>query len=79
MERRGTIYTYSVVHSGTEAFQGLTPYVLAVVEENGSKRMARVEGYTDTTDIRIGMEVLFLADDARGNPSYTFGNQYLGT
>jgi uncharacterized OB-fold protein len=72
MERRGTIYTYSVVRCGTEAFQDMTPYVLAVVEEKSKKRMARVEGYTDKTAIQIGMEVSFLKDDIRGNPIYTF-------
>ena len=73
MERRGTIYTYSVVHSGIGAFQEITPYVLAVVEENMKKRMARVVGYSDKTAITIGMEVTFLTDDERGNPIYTFG------
>ncbi|MBI1921959.1 MAG: OB-fold domain-containing protein [Geobacter sp.] len=72
MERRGTIYTYSIVHSGTEAFQDKTPYVLAVVEVNRQKRMARVEGYTESTDIEIGMEVVFLAEDQMGNPIYVF-------
>lgn len=73
MERRGTIHTYSVVRCGTEAFQEMTPYVLAVVEEKSKKRMARIEGYTAKTDISIGMEVTFLKDDVRGNPIYTFG------
>jgi len=72
MARRGTIYTYSVVHSGTEAFQEKTPYVLAVVEEDRQRRMARVEGYTEQTPVTIGMAVAFLADDERGNPIYTF-------
>ncbi len=73
MARRGTIYTYSVVHSGIEALQEMTPYVLAVVEEDRQKRMARVEGYTEQTVVTIGMEVAFLADDEQGNPIYTFG------
>lgn len=72
MERRGTIYTHSVVHSGTEAFQNVTPYVLAVVEANRTKRMARIEGHTDETDITIGMEVMFLKNDENGDPVYTF-------
>lgn len=72
MKRSGTLYTYSIVHSGTEAFQEMAPYVLAVVEVNRKKRMARVEGYTEKTDIRIGMEVSFLAEDEKGNPVYTF-------
>lgn len=74
MARRGTVYTYSVVHSGTEALQEMTPYVLAVVEDDRQRRMARVEGYTEQTAITIGMEVTFLADDERGNPIYTFAS-----
>ena len=73
MARRGTIYTYSVVHSGIEALQEMTPYVLAVVEEDRQRRMARVEGYTEQTVVTIGMEVAFLTDDEQGNPIYTFG------
>jgi uncharacterized OB-fold protein len=73
MKRRGTIFTYSVVHSGTEAFKNKIPYIVAIVEENQRKRMARIEGYTEKTAVTIGMEVTFLADDERGNPIYTFG------
>jgi len=72
MEKRGTIYTYSIVQNGSEAFKEKTPYVLAVVEVNRRKKMARVEGYTEATDIRIGMSVTFLGEDERGNPIYTF-------
>jgi len=73
MERRGVICTYSVVYSGVNSFQKVAPYVLAVVEENQIKRMARVEGYTDKTEIKIGMEVMFLKSNHKGNPIYTFG------
>ena len=73
MERRGTIYSYSIVHNGSEAFQEMTPYVLAVVEANRKRRLARVEGYTEQTAIRIGMEVTYLGDDDLGNPVYRFG------
>lgn len=73
MERRGNIYTYSVVRCGTEAFQEKTPYVLAVIEEKNKGRMARIEGYSDKTNITIGMEVTFLKEDEKGNPIYTFG------
>ncbi|MGB9082920.1 MAG: OB-fold domain-containing protein [Desulfuromonadaceae bacterium] len=72
MKRCGTIYSFCVVHSGTEAFQAKTPYVLAVVEDNRQKLMARVEGYTEKMDIAVGMEVRFLAEDEKGNPLYTF-------
>lgn len=72
MKRCGTIYTFCVVHSSTEAFQAKTPYVLAVVEENRQKLMARVEGYTEKMAITVGLEVRFLAEDEKGNPIYTF-------
>jgi len=72
MKRCGTIYTFCVVHSCTEAFQAKTPYVLAVVEDNRQKLMARVEGYMGKMDIAVGMEVRFLAEDEKGNPIYTF-------
>lgn len=72
MERSGTLYSYTVVRCGTEAFHELAPYVLAVVEEKSKRRMARIDGYTDKTDITIGMEVTFLENDERGNPIYTF-------
>ena len=73
MERRGNIYTYSVVRCGTEAFREMIPYVLAVIEEKNKKWMARIEGYSDKTDIKIGMAVTYLKDDENGNPIYMIG------
>jgi uncharacterized OB-fold protein len=72
MGRRGTLFTYSIVHSGTDAFKDKTPYVVALVEEQQRIRLARVEGYTEKTEVRIGMEVAFLEEDERGNPIYCF-------
>lgn len=72
MSRRGTVETYTVVHSGSEAFKDQTPYVLAVVNDNESKRLALIEGYTEKTDIRIGMEVKVVAEDGTGNTVYAF-------
>lgn len=74
MKRSGAIYSFCVVHSSTEAFQAKTPYVLAVVEDNRQKLLARIEGYTEQTDIRVGMEVRFLAEEDKENPIYTFDN-----
>ncbi len=73
MSRRGTVFTYSVVTSGTGVFKDKTPYVVALVEENQRKRMTRIEGYTEKTEIHVGMEVAFLTEDEKGNPIYTFG------
>jgi uncharacterized OB-fold protein len=72
MQRRGTIYTYSVVHVGTEVFKDETPYAIAIVEENDRKIITRIEGYTKNTEIRIGMEVAYLTDDKEGNAIYRF-------
>lgn len=72
MSRRGTLFTYSIVHSGTDAFKDKTPYVVALVEENQLIRLARVEGYSDRTEIKVGMEVEFLAEDGKGSPVYRF-------
>ena len=72
MSRRGTIFTYSVVHSGIEAFKDKTPYVVALVEENQGISLARVEGYTEGKLINVGMDVEFFAEDENGNPIYKF-------
>lgn len=72
MNRRGTIFTYSVVHVGTEVFKDETPYVVAIVEENNRKIITRIEGYTEKTEIKIGMEVAYLTDDKEGNAIYRF-------
>ena len=72
MSRRGTICTYSIVHSGADQFKDKTPYVVALVKENQQIRMARVEGYTEQSHITVGMEVEYLAEDERGNPVYKF-------
>lgn len=72
MKRRGTVYTYSVVHAGTEVFKDETPYVIAIVEENGRRIITRIEGYTEQTEIKIGMEVAYMTDDKEGNAIYKF-------
>ncbi len=72
MSRRGTIFTYSIIHSGTDDFKDKTPYVVALVEENQRIRLARVEGYTEKTDIDVGMAVEFISEDEKGNSIYGF-------
>ena len=72
MRRRGTLFTYAIVHSGTEAFNDRTPYVVALVEEDRQLRLARVEGYMQGREIGIGMEVEFMTEEAGGNPIYRF-------
>lgn len=71
MNRRGTIFSYSVIRSGPADFQGRTPYLLAIVEGEDQKlRMAQVNGYRDGAEISIGEGVDYVAEDAKGNPVY---------
>lgn len=72
MSRRGTVETYTVVHSGSEAFKDQTPYLLAVVKEDERQRLALIEGYTEKTEVRIGMEVEVATEDGKGNTIYRF-------
>lgn len=74
MKRRGTIFTYSVIHSSMVSFKDQTPYVVALVEENRGIRLARIKGYTNQIKIKIGMSVIFLEDDENSNPIYVFDN-----
>lgn len=57
MARKGRIYTYTIIHNAAEAFKEKTPYVVALIEENGKRTAARVEGYDGKQVILIGMEV----------------------
>jgi len=70
MSRKGRIYTYTIVYSAAEAFKDRTPYVVALVEEDGRRAMSLLEGYRDGKDVKIGMEVEFVREDTAGNPIY---------
>lgn len=70
MSRTGKIYTYTVVYSAAEAFRDRTPYVVALVEEEGRRAMSLLEGYRDGMEVKIGMDVAFVREDAAGNPIY---------
>lgn len=72
MRRRGTLITYSIVHSGMGAFRDQTPYVVALVEEDRQIRLARVEGYMDRQELVVGMDVEFMAENQEGHPIYRF-------
>jgi len=72
MAPRGTLYTYTVIHSAAEDFKDKVPYVVAVVEEGGQKFAARIDGYRPSMAIRIGMDVERAGEDAKGRPIYKF-------
>jgi len=69
---KGTIYSYSIVYSAAEAFKNKVPYVVAVIEDTQGRRLARIEGYTEKTQVAIGMEVNFLEVDEGGRSIYSF-------
>jgi uncharacterized protein len=72
MATKGTIYTYTVIHSASEEFKTKVPYVVAVIEEDGRRVAARIEGYDPSKNVRIGMEVERAGDDSKGRPIYKF-------
>lgn len=72
MHRKATLFSFTVVHSGTEAFKDRIPYVVALVEEGRQLCLARIVGYSEGRDIRIGTEVQFSGEDSEGQPIYRF-------
>jgi hypothetical protein len=47
------IHTYTIVRTPPQGVAG-APYCVAIVDVDGVKETARVSGYTDGRDIRIG-------------------------
>jgi hypothetical protein len=72
MHRQGRILSYSVVHSAAEAFKDKTPYLIALIEEDCGPRLARIEGFSALTEIKIGTLVRFSGEDEQGHPIYEF-------
>lgn len=75
MARQGSIYTYSIVRSATEAFKHKVPYVVALVDDGGERRACLLEGYAEGVPVSIGMVVGYSHDDERGNPVYRLSSQ----
>lgn len=74
MHKKATIYTYSIIYTASEDFKDQTPYVIAIVEDEESRRLTRLEGYEENKNINIGMEVEFSRLDESGNSIYKFIN-----
>ena len=68
----GTIYSYTIVTSAAEAFKDKTPYVLALVEENGAKVLAFIDSYRENMEIKIGDKVECIGTDDSGKKVYKF-------
>ncbi len=74
MNKKATIYTYSIIYTASEDFKDQTPYVIAIVEDEELRRLTRIEGYDKDKEIQIGMEVEFARLDESGNSIYKFIN-----
>ncbi|KAB3532146.1 OB-fold domain-containing protein [Alkaliphilus pronyensis] len=74
MNKKATIYTYSIIYTASEDFKDQTPYVIAIVEDKDSRVLSRIEGYEENKEIHIGMEVELFKTDESGNPIYKFIN-----
>ena len=70
---RGVIYSFTVTRSGQGAWKPVGPYVLAYVElDEGPRVLTNIVG-CDPGDIRIGMPVHVVFDDAvEGAAIYRF-------
>lgn len=70
MNEKGTIYTYTVVYSGSEEFRDRTPYLIGLVERDGRRELAWIEGYGETVRAAIGDPVDFVRTDEAGHHFY---------
>lgn len=57
METNSEIYAYTVIHSAAEFFKDKVPYLVALVNDGEQTVFTRIEGYTEGSEVHIGMEV----------------------
>ncbi len=57
MNLKGIVYSYSVIHSTTEEFKALIPYLVVLLEDGHQKRLVRLEGDPTELNISIGAEI----------------------
>ncbi len=70
MNKRGKIYTYTVINVASEEFVDQVPYAVAVVDDGENKFFTRIENYRADREIKIGMEVEFSRYDENQKPLY---------
>lgn len=71
LSKKARIYTYTIIHVGSEEFSERVPYLMAVVEDEQSRFLTRVEGYSGDQEIQIGMEVEFFKNNESGKSIYS--------
>jgi len=52
--KQGTLYTYTVLHSAPEGFENYLPYIIGVVDLNGTKITGMLTGI-EPDELEIGM------------------------
>ena len=57
LPRKGTVYSYTVVHQGQKGFENQVPYVMAMIEFEGGVTIIGQIVDCDVEDVQIGMEV----------------------
>lgn len=58
------IYTYTIIRVPVEEFAAEAPYITAIIEkEDGSRFMAKVDGYMDGMEVKIGQTVFACEGD----------------
>ena len=51
METTAKIYNFTRIHMAAEAFKDETPFVIAIIEEEGKRFLARIQG---NPEVQIG-------------------------
>ena len=72
MEKKYTIYTHTTLYSSTEAMQDQCPYLVAVVADEEDNRVsAKIEGFKEGMEIKIGMPVKLVKCPETGKEYFT--------
>ena len=66
MSGQATIITYSVVHVAASDFAAKAPYLVALLEKDGRRFVAMVEGKAPDLPSLIGVKVVLRPDDGHG-------------
>jgi hypothetical protein len=80
LPRRGTVWTFTVVHATPPGYEGPCPYMLGVVELDGALRITSLITADDLDEVRIGDEVWFELVELGSGPHSvtTFGYRRQG-
>lgn len=69
MIKNAIIYSFTEIFSASVEFQNRTPYINAILEADGERFVAFIEG--ERSSIEIGATVIFKTTDEDGNAIYS--------